>query len=212
MALLRGVTSFEPSTHGFRFANTFAIHFADLGIPRAGTIGQGLCGGMSLHAKRLFECGEAPPALSSLPRKDTALYIAIWRRQLESLFPITWARFITWQARGNRPGRSLASIGEMTKREWPKLRARLDAGEPTVLGLIRLESKNPARAGANHQVLAIGYSLDSGADQARIDLYDPNHPGRVSVLTVDLGEPGHQIRITQATGEVVRGFFLTAAQ
>jgi hypothetical protein len=213
METLRVQTRFEPKKHGFQFRNTFPITLQDVGIPRSGKLGQRLCGGMCLHAKRLFTSREPVPPDTQPPPKGSALYLALWRRQLESLFPTTWARFIKWQARPDQAGRfSTESIGEVTRREWPKLRRMLDAGEPAVLGLIRLKSKNPARAGANHQVLCIGYHFDAGASRLRLNVYDPNHPGKVVQLLADLGQPGHRIGISQSTGEMVRGFFVTAAQ
>jgi len=106
----------------------------------------------------------------------------------------------------------MAPIGQVTKREWPKLRRMLDAGEPALVGLVRISSKNPVRAGANHQVLCIGYQFDPGPRRLRLDAYDPNHPGRVVQLFVDLGQPGHRFTISQSTGEELRGFFVTATQ
>ena len=141
------------------------------------------------------------------------MYRAIWRRQVESLFPTTWARFIKWQARPDERSRlPVGTIGEGTKKEWPKLRRMLNAGEPAVLGLIRLKSRNPVRAGVNHQVLCVGYKFDPGPRRVRLDAYDPNHPGEGVQLLVDLGPPAHRIAISQSTGEKVRGFFVTAAQ
>lgn len=213
MEMQRVKTRFDPKKHGFRFRNTFPITYQDVGIPYAGQLGQGLCGGMCLHAKRLYRDGAPVPTDTKLPAKGSALYSALWRRQLQSLFPTTWARFIRWQARPDSPGRlPIGSIGHVTKKEWPKLRRMLDAGEPAVLGLVRIQSKNPARAGANHQVLCTGYSFDPGPRHVRLDLYDPNHPGRSVELVVDLGQPGHRIGISQSTGETLRGFFVIAAQ
>ena len=206
-------TGFDPQEHGFRFRNTFPITLRDLGLPYTAQLGQGLCGGMALHAKRLFMSGEPVPSDPKLPAKGTSLYTALWRRQLESLFPTTWARFIAWQARLDERGSGpMGPIGQATRREWPKLRRMLDGGEPALLGLVRISSKNPVRAGANHQVLCIGYRFDPGPRRLRLDTYDPNHPGTVVQLFVDLGQPEHRITISQSTGEKLRGFFVTAAQ
>jgi hypothetical protein len=91
--------------------------------------------------------------------------------------------------------------------EWPKVRNRIDSGEPTTLCLIRVEgfSANPAE---NHQVVGYRYDLDSTAKHVTIWVYDPNYPNNDSVkLEFDLDRPNSNINAKQSSGERLRGFF-----
>jgi hypothetical protein len=95
--------------------------------------------------------------------------------------------------------------------EWPRIRAEIDAGHPSVVGLIRVTGISPWMLTRNHQVLAWGWEADGRNIALRI--YDPNHPGRDDVeLRVVLTEaPGtpwwDRITMTQTTGEPLLGFF-----
>jgi hypothetical protein len=58
----------------------------------------------------------------------------------------------------------------------PGLRRSLAAGEPALLGLIRVVTWDLRRVVENHVVL--GYSLAERPDGgAEVAVYDPNHPG-----------------------------------
>jgi hypothetical protein len=96
-------------------------------------------------------------------------------------------------------------------REWPRIRAEIDSGHPSVVGLIRAAGSSPWKLTQNHQVLAFGWEAAEGRVTLRV--YDPNHPGRDDVelrLTIE-GEPGSpwrdRIRLVQTTGEPLLGFF-----
>ena len=43
--------------------------------------------------------------------------------------------------------------------EWPKVRADIDAGHPSALGLIKVRSNDPRQLKHDHQVLAYGYDV-----------------------------------------------------
>ena len=64
----------------------------------------------------------------------------------------------------------------MVRDEWPKVRADIDAGHPSPIGLITVKSSDPFDLKKDHQVLVVGYDLDG--DAVTLHLYDPNQPGR----------------------------------
>jgi hypothetical protein len=63
--------------------------------------------------------------------------------------------------------------------EWPMIRADIDAGHPSPLGLVCVKSLLPWDLGSNHQVLAYAY-LESGSD-VTLWVYDPNQPNNDNV-------------------------------
>ena len=76
----------------------------------------------------------------------------------------------------------------MVRDEWPKIRADVDAGHPSPIGLVTVKSSDPFDLKEDHQVLVYGYDLDRGAVTLR--LYDPNQPGRDDItLRFDTGDP-----------------------
>ena len=97
--------------------------------------------------------------------------------------------------------------------EWPKVRADLDAGRPSPLGLVTVESNDPRRLADNHQVLAYAYELDG--PQLTIKVYDPNTDriaGDGAQITAMLDDPEQSADIhhTIAIDHDVRGFFHVA--
>jgi hypothetical protein len=78
--------------------------------------------------------------------------------------------------------------------------------QPTVLVLIRGDGFSELTK--NHQVLAVGCDHDELKKHVDIHLYDPNHPGKKPVLTMDYGFSGG-ILLQQTTGEPLWGFFVS---
>jgi hypothetical protein len=60
----------------------------------------------------------------------------------------------------------------------------------------------------HHQVLAIGYGIDNERILT-IFIYDPNHPNKSPSIRARLGARGHDLDLTQTTGETLHGFFVT---
>ena len=60
--------------------------------------------------------------------------------------------------------------------EWPKVRADIESGHPSPIGLITVKSSDPFDLNKDHQVLVVGFDLDG--DAVTLRLYDPNQPGR----------------------------------
>src|SRR5207245_11409876 len=94
----------------------------------------------------------------------------------------------------------------MVKDEWPKIRADLDAGSLSMVGLVRVVSADPRQLGLNHQVVAYGYDLEPG--HLTLFIYDPNWPARDDVR-IELAIDDSQTSATAAdsTGEPLVCFF-----
>ena len=69
---------------------------------------------------------------------------------------------------------------------WPRIVHRLSAGSPVPLILIR-SRWNPF---ANDVVVAYGYR-DTGDSTGRLDIYDPNHPGVGTHMTIEFARENH---------------------
>jgi hypothetical protein len=174
------VGSFRPSTHGLHFANSFPS-MPHISIPfptgpiNIGDASNGMCGGMVYAVRDYFEAGLPIPSQTTAPGSNSALYIYLTVRLYDSFdIPVGPARYyglmspLTFDF--GEGGRGWI----MVRTEWPLIRADLDAGILSPMGLIRTISVNPADMGTNHQVLAYGYSLQGST--VRIFVYDPNHP------------------------------------
>jgi hypothetical protein len=112
----------------------------------------------------------------------------------------TWASSI-----GLAPhGRAWVMIVE----EWPKIRADIDNGRLSPLGLIRVKTLDVFQMGQNHQVLAYAYTLNG--DDLTIYVYDPNHPNDDDVtISLNISDPWHTTPVTYSTGESMNCFFRT---
>ena len=103
-----------------------------------------------------------------------------------------------------------ASIGELTKSEWPKLKAELDRGRPTILVLVRAKKlfDNPTK---NHQLLAVGYRFDPTRRDLTIYEYDPNQKNKMMTLEMNLGLPDGKLYLIDQAYRGTRGFFVSDA-
>jgi len=168
---------FRPSRDGFRFGNSWPrgapVRFAGLGV---GRVYGGLCGGMAFEAQRAWLAREPLPADTEAPANGP-LADRLFTAQLASLgLPAGPLRYLWFQLPPNDQGRR-----ELTLRHGlPGLRRSLAAGQPALLGLIRVVTWDPRKVVENHVVL--GYGLQEQPDgTAEIAVYDPNHPGDDSV-------------------------------
>jgi hypothetical protein len=114
------------------------------------------------------------------PASGSALRNYIWKRQVKSLAH-DLRRFLTWLIRSQYAPRGRAWLAARSMQEWIRIKARLDAGTPVPLGLVR----NTRYVFANHQVLAIGYDEQEDS-RFTILVYDPNCPDVESTISVDL--------------------------
>ena len=216
---------FLPSIHGLCFANAFppgpTLTFGGFD-PRwlgFGDASAGLCGGMALTARDLYEAGLVAPVDRVQPPNGSPRFCALVRRQVESLdwFRVP-LRYLDLQALRPDPPTGLAArLGRepprvaAVLREWPRIRAEIDTGHPAVIGLIRVAGASPWALTRNHQVLAYAYEMDDGSLALRV--YDPNHPGDDTVelritISPGVGVPWRErIVLRQSTGEPLLGFF-----
>jgi hypothetical protein len=90
-------------------------------------------------------------------------------------------------------------LRDSVQRAWPAIRADIDAGRLSMVGLVRRAGWNPLNTATGHQVAAFRY--DAAAMRVAIGIYDPNHPGSDTVeLVIERGDGG-EIRLSQSTGE-----------
>jgi hypothetical protein len=194
------VPGFLPSTHGLRFANRFPpgptltlgpIDPRWIGI---GDASAGLCGGMSGFVRDRFEAGLPIPPDAAPPPNGSPLFRALVRRQVESL---DWLRtpLRFWLAGASGAARAGGRSREV---EWPRVRADIDEGRLSMVGLVRHTGLNPFSMTQSHQVLAYAYEIAGEAVTLRI--YDPNWPSRDDVA-IDVDADG----VRQTTGETLAG-------
>ncbi len=145
----------------------------------------------------------APPV--SRPSPGEPLFGFIVRRLIQSWhIPAGVARYYYWM---NLPDHDLAT--RTITGQWPRIRARIDAGVPAPLGVVTVASPNPLLLGHNHQVLAYGYRLDG--TQVTLMVYDPNSgPADDVQIGFDTAAPAAIFTHCVNIGWPVRGFFLTA--
>jgi len=92
--------------------------------------------------------------------------------------------------------------------EWPRIRARLDVGQPTPIGLVTVAGASPFQLGRNHQVLAYGYEV--AGTKVTLHVYDPNSGPNDDVhIRFDTQAPDDGFAHSINIGLPVRGFFLT---
>ena len=207
------VADFLPSRSGLHFPNTFP-HEAELtvGIPGIATLplgdaANGLCGGMSFTVRDLFEASIAPPPDTTPPAGGTPRFEYLVERQIASLdLGQTALRLYELGSPLLSDGAPAASVlgtvgllargrsQVMALDEWPLVRADLDGGKPSCLGLVRRIDIDPRALGSDHQVLAYGYEL--AGDQLSLAIYDPNHPDDDTVrLMLSLADPSRPIEV-----------------
>jgi hypothetical protein len=205
LAPRREPDGFLPSRHGFGFANSWPAGPAISIRTPAGRLGignaaLGLCGGMVFAALDYWHAGRPPPAVQPAP--GAPLYRFVVRRLIQS-----------WHIPAGVAGYYRGMLSSDTRlarrtisRQWPRIRALLEDGQPAALALVTVASANPLLLGRNHQVLAYGYAVRG--PEVTLTVYDPNSgPDNGVVIRFSTTEAGfvHTVNI----GWPVRGFFLT---
>jgi hypothetical protein len=194
------VAAFLPSAHGMHFANRFpagpTVRLGPIDPRRIGVgdASSGLCGGMTWYVRARFEAGLPVPLDTEPPANGSPLFRSLVRLQVKSL---EWFRTPIgfWMISAFGVDRIRRRSRE---REWPRIRARINAGRLAQVGLVRHKGLNPFNLTKNHQVVGYGYTIEG--ETVRLNLYDPNWPDRDDVAVVI--EPG---LIRQSTGERLYG-------
>lgn len=206
----RARTTFQPQAHGFKFDNVFEVSPEIFGLD-LGTWEMGFCGGMCAAALHRYYAQEVIPPTTITPAPGSPLYLELKDRQQRSMPVDVMRQVYDWQSSPDE-GSSVrkASVGARTKRQWPVLKAALDAGRPTQLVLIRVEGyfANPSK---NHQVVAIGYDWSPTCKDLLVYVYDPNRRDVTHTLTLNLGLPSSRLEARDSTGQRLRGFFVNPA-
>lgn len=205
----RKMTPFIPTTHGFKFANTFR------GVDASYRYG-GLCGGMVYSSMDYFKRGMAIPSQTYKPANRTPLQSFIYGRQNDAAMvnqldkwtelrvnPFGWrdSEFFEWGLQGSNGGRI------------QELRGLIDANNPAPLGMYEGGTTNfKGEKSGDHQILAVGYSMgryrgDMGLHKQdmKIFVYDPNYPGWQLTLVPD---PGRKCYFYVEKGETWRTYFV----
>jgi hypothetical protein len=199
------VAGFLPSARGFRFANRWPsgparvwhVGLVHLGL---GDVGRGLCGGMAFVAADRFMRGEPPPTHAAPPAFGEPLFREVVDRQFDSfgrLFevPLRFAMAAFWsQHRRTR---------HTVRSAWPTIRADIDGGRLSMVGLVRRGGLALAAPDFGHQVVA--YRYEASPARVTIGVYDPNHPGDDSVELVLERSAAGEISLGQSTGEPLLG-------
>ena len=208
-----GAPAFVPSVNGFAFANRWP-HVPPLRFRLAGPVpvelaigdaANGLCGGMAFAAVDLWLAGVAPRPVAEPPLEGTPAFRYLARRQLDSLeFGLGPARFYLLGAPWRSSGSRTAAI---LRRELPRVRAGLAAGQPVPIGLVHAVSANPATLIQDHQVVAVGVEAGPAPGSLSLRIYDPNVPGDDTVrLTIGRNADG-ALALDYSGGPPVVAFF-----
>ena len=208
MSLDGRVPGFLPSSGALHFPNTIShgpvmrLGHGALSLP-IGDAAKGLCGGMVFAARDLFELHVAPPVDRMAPSHPSPLFRYLVRRLFASWnVPGGPFRYMLWMLMAD------GTVRRRTAGEWPKVKAEIDAGKPSPIGLVRARSINPMALARNHQMLAYAYSLDEATGRVRLSVYDPNRPDDDDAW-LELGLGPSPAALVDASGPT-RGLFRTA--
>jgi hypothetical protein len=200
-------TPFRPSRNGFPFPNAFACPSAVLGLAQPPLPGFGLAAGMCWAALDRYFMQRRIERNMDRPANGDALHMELLLRHANALARARWDEISAWQqlpdtARLGNPG-----LGELSRLEWRRVRASLDAGRPILLMLIRAAGRyaNPTE---NSFVLAYRYTLEAKPARAVVWLYDPNRPNDDDLrMAFSLRPRQAPLAATLGTHGAVRGFF-----
>jgi hypothetical protein len=220
------VARFLPARNGFHFLNGWLAGTPDYTFTVLGqnvTLGDasnGLCGGMVYAVKDLFDTGLLPPSDTADPASGTPLFNYIVARLTHSFDEADVNQYLSWIQMSDHDTDLAHGLAwhEITE-EWPKIKADLDAGATSPIGLVH--GHEPPTVGFFtgmqdighcHQVLAWGYDLYGTS--LSISIYDPDYTGNANTLTLDIGNPTHTTPITVSNWPdgFYRGFFRTHYQ
>src|SRR5438309_11273310 len=87
----------------------------------------------------------------------------------------------------------------MVNNEWPLVKADIDNGYLSPLGLIKTKSAQPGQLVENHQVLAYRYDLtDPSLTDLTLYFYDPNvHGDNAAQLSLNQSDPNQSCNLAR---------------
>jgi hypothetical protein len=200
------VPGFLPSTSALHFSNGSWPHLALLTIQtpfgpiNIGDTALGVCGGMVYVARDLFESRALPPTQTVAPSTTSdPVYQFTVGRFFDTFTPgavTTYYGLMDPALPDHETELSLIGLAPhgrawvMINDAWPKIKADIDAGHPSPIGLVLIKSLNPVDLGQNHVVLVFGYDL-IGTDLT-MHIYDPNRPDRNDrTIHLSIADPTH---------------------
>lgn len=182
------VPGFLPSTHGFRFTNSFPVNTAHVSV-RVGNVdmaigdaANGLCGGMVYAVRDYFHAGMPIPSHKAGPVSGV-LYDYLVSRLYDSFDGLGWTEYLRLMSPG-------CGAGERARTAYftalHSIETNIRNGAPSPIGLVQVNTDDPLQVGNNHQVLVYGF--ERNGRRVRLRIYDPNHPGRDDItLSFDTG-------------------------
>lgn len=172
---------------------------------------QGLCGGMVFTVMDYWAAGVRPPSTRTNPSTESDPLFRHIRDRLRDSFDITGSghRWLAYssphypngdegviQTAGLARGRSWITYRD----EWPRIRADIDAGHLSPVGLIQTDQ---LAVGDNHQVLAYAYQRDG--QRVSLWIYDPNVPDDDHVvLEFDVTDTAGEVHVRRTSHGVPR--------
>lgn len=219
------VANFVASRDGLPFVNSWpsqpdsVINLPIGGQIKIGDASNGLCGGMVYVVRDFYDARIPMTTDTTLPAAGSDFYKYIVQRLYDSFdLPGGVLKYFSWMNLPDEDQNLLAltrhSVAWHTiEEEWPQIRADIDAGRLSPLGVVTVHSINPKDLGRNHQVLAYAYDLEGSALTLRV--YDPNTDpasGDGVTISLDIGHPSQKTAITHnvGIGDPIRGFFRAA--
>jgi hypothetical protein len=199
-------TPFRPDLHGFRFGNGFVDEFVKLPGGKYAFTTRGRCGGMAFLALDLWHHKRPVPACDTVPADDAPLAKLIQNRLFDS-FILNGLRYIEFALMPLHPRwRIFKGAAKVTRnKEFPKVKASIDAGEPCPIGLCQAESLGAL--GGDHQVVCYGYV--EGPEESALLIWDNNHPSKEMRLAFATRYSRHaDMTIRHSDGSKWRAFFL----
>jgi hypothetical protein len=226
MATANAVPGFQASVDGLHFTNSWPsepdiiVDVGPLGKVPIGDASNGLCGGMVYTVMDVFIAGLPPIPDTTNPAQGSPLFDYLVSRLFASFdIPAGVLKYYEWMNTPDHDSRvwflKRRGIAWLTiTEEWPRIKADIDSGMLSPLGLVTVHTSDAMMMGHNHQVLAYAYEVD-GANRLTLRVYDPNTapPEADDVrLSLDLSNPAQATPITHNVGinGSIRGFFRTA--
>ncbi|MCP4415022.1 MAG: hypothetical protein GY805_00265 [Chloroflexi bacterium] len=206
--------NFIPATHGLQFVNRYPGYWLPFSVPSVPDIPSvsniyGLCGGMCATSLDFLLTNRPIPQRRRRPGRITPLHRYIHRRQVDSLTRGSQvARFVRWMTLPD------PAVHKRTADELSKLRANLDKGIPTPIGMVYISTKDTLQIWQNHQVLACSY-VEGKNGRIRMLIYDPNFPRRNDVFVDSWPDRSGGYQSVQRIGKkekTTRGYFVMPYQ
>ena len=187
--------NFTAAEHGFAFTNSFTNHVVRIPALGIDITTKGRCGGMAAAALDHWHAGLAMPESSILPQDGSLVGDYVYSRLIDTMID-NGAKFVHYATSLDHPtwlrGKGVSRM--VREDELPLLKARLDAGQPQLLGLT--QARSVTELGNDHQVVAYGYRED--ARYTYVYVWDNRYPGRELTLKLTTRDDPNERQITGA--------------